>query len=58
MKEIEIYRDPDTRRLGFQVREDRRIVWNEISMDTDVRKLRRHLRRAYGRSVRLSGLAG
>jgi len=42
MKEIEIYRDPSSRRLGFQVREDRKLVWNEISRDTDIRKLRRH----------------
>lgn len=56
MKAAAIYRDPSTRRLGFQVREDRKLVWNEISECTDVRKLRRQLRRSYGRSTRLSGL--
>lgn len=56
MKAVEIYRDPSTRRLGFQVREDHKLVWNEISAQVDVRKLRRRLRRAYGSSTRLSGL--
>ena len=56
MKLIEIRRDPDTRRLWFQVREDHQIVWNELSPQIQVRKLRRRLRRTYGRSVRLSGL--
>jgi hypothetical protein len=56
MKTIEICRDPDSRRLWFQVREDHRIVWNELSSQTEVRKLRRYLRRTYGRSARLSRL--
>jgi hypothetical protein len=56
MKAIAIYRDPSTRRLGFQVREDHRLVWNEISTQVSVRRLRRQLRRTYGRSTRLSGL--
>ena len=56
MRVIEITRDPHTRRLWFQVREDHRIVWNELSAQTEVRKLRRRLRRTYGRSTRLSRL--
>jgi hypothetical protein len=58
MKEIEICRDPDTRRLGFRVRENQKIVQTEVATHTDIRKLRRQLRHTYGRSVRLSGLGG
>lgn len=56
MKLIEITRDPATRRLRFEVREDHRIVWSELSGKTQVRKLRRQLRHTYGRSTRLSRL--
>jgi hypothetical protein len=58
VKEIEIYRDPESRRLGFRMREDHKLVLSELSTHTEVRKLRRQLRHTYGRSVRLSGLGG
>jgi hypothetical protein len=56
MKTIEIGRDRDSRRLRFLVREDGKLVANELSALTEVRKLRRQLRRTYGRSTRLSRL--
>ena len=56
MKTIEIHRDRDSRRLGFLVREDGKLVANELSALTEVRKLRRQLRHTYGRSTRLSHL--
>jgi len=58
VKEIEIFREPDSRRLGFRVRENHKIVLSEVSAHTEIRKLRRQLRHTYGRSVRLSGLGG
>jgi len=56
MKTIEICRGRDSRRLRFLVREDHKLVANELSTRTEVRKLRRDLRRTYGRSTRLSRL--
>jgi len=56
MKTIEICRDRDSRRLWFRVREDHKTVQEELSAQTQVRKLRRYLRRTYGRSTRLSRL--
>jgi hypothetical protein len=56
MKTIEIRRDRDSGRLRFVVREDRKTLQSELSTQTEVRKLRRYLRRTYGRSTRLSRL--
>ena len=56
MKTIELCRDHDSRRLWFLVREDHKLVASELSTQTEVRKLRRALRRTYGRSTRLSRL--
>lgn len=56
MRSIEVHRDAASGRLGFRVREDGKTVQEELSSHTDIRKLRRHLRRTFGRSTRLSGL--
>lgn len=56
MKTIEIYRDAKSGRLGYRVREERKIIQEELSSHTDVRKLRRQLRDTVGKSVRLFGI--
>lgn len=55
MKNAEIFRDASTGRLGFRLREEQKILQEEISTHTDIRKLRRQLRRQLGKSVRISG---
>jgi hypothetical protein len=56
MKHIRIHRDVKTGRLGYRVLEDGKIVQEELSMQTDIRKLRRSLRRAVGKSAIMEGL--
>jgi len=56
MKTAEIYRDTKTARLGYRVREDGKALEEALSEHTDIRKLRRHLRRKFGKSVRMEAL--
>lgn len=58
MRAIEVHRDATSGRLAFRVREGGKTVKEELSSYTDIRKLRLYLRRTFGRSTRLSGLAG
>jgi hypothetical protein len=51
MKIVRIYRDAETRRLGYRVIEGQKVVQHELSAYTDIRKLRRHLRHAIGKSI-------
>jgi hypothetical protein len=56
VKIIEIYRDATSGRLAYRVREEGKTIQEEQSSHTDIRKLRRHLRGTFGRSVKLFGL--
>jgi hypothetical protein len=56
MKHIRIYRDLKTGRLGYRVLDDGKLVHEELSTQTDIRKLRRSLRRALGKSLIMEGL--
>jgi hypothetical protein len=56
MKSVSIYRDAETGKLGYRVRDGQKIVQQELSTHTDIRKLRRHLRRTIGKSITLAGL--
>lgn len=56
MKRVEIFRDKQTGKLIFRVREGDNGTPQEIaSAHTDIRKLRREIRRSLGRSVRITG---
>jgi hypothetical protein len=56
MKKAIVYRDPETGRLGYRVREGQKTLQEEISTHTDIRKLRRQLRRTIGKSLVMDGL--
>jgi hypothetical protein len=56
MKSVRIHRDAETGRLGYRVRDGQKIVQQELSVHTDIRKLRRHLRRTVGKSIIMEGL--
>lgn len=56
VKSVRIYRDSKTGKLGYRVREGQRTVQEELSGHTDIRKLRRHLRRVVGKSIVMEGL--
>jgi hypothetical protein len=56
MKSVTIYRDAETGKLGYRVREGQKTVQQELSEYTDIRKLRRHLRRTIGKSLIMEGL--
>jgi hypothetical protein len=56
MKSVTIYRDAETGKLGYRVRDGQKIVQQELSAHTDIRKLRRHLRRTIGKSIVMTGL--
>jgi hypothetical protein len=51
MKSVTIHRDAETGRLGYCVREGQKIIQEESSAYSDIRKLRRHLRRSIGKSI-------
>lgn len=55
MKNAEIFRDASTGKLGFRLRDGQKILQEEVSMQTDIRKLRRQLRRQLGRSMKITG---
>ncbi len=56
MKRVEIFRDKQTGRLAYRVREGQDGTPQEqVSGHTDIRKLRRELRAHLGRSVRITG---
>lgn len=56
MKRVRIYRDAETGRLGYRVREGQQAGQRELTQQTDIRKLRRQLRRSEGKSIILDGL--
>ncbi len=56
MKRIRVYRDLETGRLGYRVHDEHKTVQEELSVHTDIRKLRRHLRRTIRKSVIMEGL--
>jgi hypothetical protein len=51
MKIVRIYRDTETRKVGYRLLEGHKVVQQELSTYTDIRKLRRHLRRTLGKSI-------
>lgn len=55
MKIADIYRDTATGNLNFVVREGDKVVQEETASVTDIRKLRRHIRRNFGRSIQIRG---
>ncbi len=56
MKSVEIFRDKQTGKLALRVREGSNSTpQKEVSTHSDIRKLRRELRRRLGRSIRLIG---
>jgi hypothetical protein len=52
MKSVRIHRDAETGRLGYRVRDGQKIVQQELSVHTDIRKLRRTV----GKSIIMEGL--
>jgi hypothetical protein len=55
MKSAEIFRDTATGRLAFRVREADKTLQEETSAYSDIRKLRRHIHRTLGKSVKIVG---
>jgi len=56
MKSVRIHCDAETGRLGYRVRDGQKILQQELSVHTDIGKLRRHLRRTVGKSIIMEGL--